>query len=586
MKNIIERFQFCLTAAVFVASFFAAACSDNEEVAVPDITIPEKILTNGMTFSKTGGTMTLSIKSNVPLEVTSNATEWCRVAAENTASTTILKYGITADANTETSDREAVITVSAAGSEAGRFTVRQTAAEGLIVDGSTAIEVPAAGGDISVQVVANGDVQVVPDVSWISMVGTRAMESRTFNFSVSSNLLEAREGHIIFTLGNLTETVTVTQAAAEAGSMDSDAKTLAAKIYAGINIGNTLEATGGETSWGNPKVTKSYIDGLKALGFNAVRIPCAWDSHITNQATNEIDPAWLDRVSEVVGYCVANDMYAIVNIHWDGGWLEDNVSNGYDERVNAKQKDLWTQIAGKLNAYDEHLLFAGCNEPGQQDQNNLGTDAIDAIRKYEQTFIDAVRATGGNNASRCLIVQGPYTNIDRTVSDYTMPEDKVEGRLLVEVHFYDPYQFTLMGHDETWGKVFLYWGEGNRVEGSAHNATGYGEEYVKEQFAKMQTAYVDKGIPVVLGEYSAMKRTKEDVIEGTSDAAYPDIDEEMHNRSRACWNEVVTREAKDHGCVPFYWETGVDVNRGTGAAKEAYAIEGIMKGAADGKYPY
>lgn len=89
-----------------------------------------------------------------------------------------------------------------------------------------------------------------------------------------------------------------------------------------------------------------------------------------------------------------------------------------------------------------------------------------------------------------------------------------------------------------------------------------------------------------VGEYSAMKRAKEDKIEGTSELAYPDIDQEMHNKSRSYWNEVVTREAKNHGCVPFYWETGGDMNRGTGTAKEAYAIEGIMKGAAAGQYPY
>lgn len=103
----------------------------------------------------------------------------------------------------------------------------------------------------------------------------------------------------------------------------------------------------------------------------------------------------------------------------------------------------------------------------------------------------------------------------------------------------------MMNHDETWGKVFLYWGKDNHVSGSIHNATGYEEDYVKQQFQKMKTAYADKGIPVIVGEYSAMKRTKEDKIEGTSELAYPDIDREMHNKSRAYWNEVVTREAKN-----------------------------------------
>lgn len=508
MKNIIKRLHICLLLlALLFSSSFVAACSGDGETVTPEITIPENILTNGMAFPKAGGTSTLNIKSNVALEVISSAPEWCKVTAGNPASNSILKYTVTAEANTDTSEREAKVMVKAEGSEVGSFTVRQAAA-------------------------------------------------------------------------------------AEAGSMPGDAKTLAAKMYAGINIGNTLEACdnknniAGETLWGNPKVSEAYIKGLKALGFNAVRIPCAWDYYIVNPSTYEIDAAWLDRVGEVVGYCVANDMYAIVNIHWDGGWLEESVTHGYSSEVDAKQKAIWTQVANKLNAYDEHLLFAGCNEPGQQDQGNVGASAIDAILKYEQTFIDAVRATGGNNASRCLIVQGPYANIDKTVNDYTMPKDEVPGRLMVEVHFYDPYQFTMMNHDEAWGKVFLYWGKDNHVSGSVHNATGYEEGHVKQQFQKMKTAYVDKGIPVIVGEYSAMKRTKEDKIEGASGLAYPDIDREMHNKSRAYWNEVVTREAKKHGCVPFYWETGGDMNRATGTAKEAYAIEGIMKGAAAGKYPY
>ncbi len=356
-----------------------------------------------------------------------------------------------------------------------------------------------------------------------------------------------------------------------------DAQTIASRMYAGINIGNTLEVPknmGGEAGWtGGVMVTKAYVDGLKALGFNAVRIPCAWDSYIINRRTNELDPAWLDRVSEVVGYCLENDMYAIVNIHWDGGWLEETVVRGYDPSVDAKQRMLWTQIATKLNKYDHRLLFAGCNEPGQQDQGNVGHASIRAMVKYEQTFIDAVRATGGNNATRCLIVQGPYTNIDRTVSEYMLPTDCVKDRLMVEIHYYDPWNFTGMERDEENNKTFWYWGEGNHVEGSEHNATYAGEEHVKEQFRKMKEAYVDKGIPVIVGEYSTSRRTYTD---------HP----EVHFRSRAYWNEVVTREAKNAGCVPFYWETGADIDRHSGNAKDAQAIEGIMKGAREGTYPF
>lgn len=258
MKNIIEKFQICLVLSALLFSSFVAACSGNDDTVTPEITIPANILTDGMTFSKTGGTSTLNIKSNVALEVTSSAPEWCKVTAESSASSSILKYTVMAEANTDTSDREAKVTVKAGGSEVGSFTVKQTAADGLIISNSTSFDLPAAGGDVSVVVETNGDVQAVSDVSWIKAVNTRAMEDKIFKFTVSSNPLGAREGHITFTLGSLTETVTVKQAAGEVGNMGSDARTLAAKMYAGINIGNTLEACdnknkiASETLWGNP----------------------------------------------------------------------------------------------------------------------------------------------------------------------------------------------------------------------------------------------------------------------------------------------------------------------------------------------
>lgn len=209
MKNIIEKFQICLVLSALLFSSFVAACSGNDDTVTPEITIPANILTDGMTFSKTGGTSTLNIKSNVALEVTSSVPEWCKVTAESSASSSILKYTVMAEANTDTSDREAKVTVKAGGSEVGSFTVKQTAADGLIISNSTSFDLPAAGGDVSVVVETNGDVQAVSDVSWIKAVNTRAMEDKIFKFTVSSNPLGAREGHITFTLGSLTETVTV-----------------------------------------------------------------------------------------------------------------------------------------------------------------------------------------------------------------------------------------------------------------------------------------------------------------------------------------------------------------------------------------
>ena len=132
-----------------------------------------------------------------------------------------------------------------------------------------------------------------------------------------------------------------------------------------------LEATGGETGWGNPKVTKELIDLVKANGFNAVRIPCSWNRTFTNSTTAKIKTEWLDRVKEVIQYCIDNDMYVLVNIHWDGGWLENNITEAAKEEVNAKQKAFWEQIATHFRDFDEHLLFASANEPAVEDATGM-----------------------------------------------------------------------------------------------------------------------------------------------------------------------------------------------------------------------
>lgn len=528
-------------------------------------------------FKQPGGTLTLSVQNGGNLQVSSNA-DWCTVKEENSASQKTRKFSVTATPNGGEEERTATVTVS--GSKRVEVPVVQAGSDLIIEEGYKVFDnIPAEGGTVSLRLKVNGSPTVSINDSWISeTTGTRAMQEQTRTFAIAANYGAERTGTITFSLNGKEEAVSVTQLKGSLPDvgMDSDARTLAARMYAGINIGNTMEVPGGETGWGNPKVTKTYIDGLKALGFNAVRIPCAWDSHIIDRTTNQIDPEWLDRVHEVVGYCVANDMYAIVNIHWDGGWLEENVHKPFDAEIDKKMHDYWTQIANRLNEYDEHLLFAGMNEPGQQNGVN---NAVDNIIRYQQTFIDAVRATGGKNAVRVLVVQAPETNIDLSVNagyrDH-LPVDAVPDRLMAEVHFYDPSDFTIMEHDGDWyagSRVKWYWGAPNLVEGSDRNATWGDEAYVAAQFAKMKSAYADKGIPVILGEYATAIRTNA-------------TDMDKHHASRAYWNEVVTREAKENGCVPFYWETGGDVNRNTGAAKEAYAIDGIMKGASEGAYPF
>lgn len=342
---------------------------------------------------------------------------------------------------------------------------------------------------------------------------------------------------------------------ADATGMSSTAVQLAAKIKLGWNIGNTLEATGGETAWGNPKVTKALIDAVKANGFNAIRIPCSWNQYLENSATAKIKTDWLNRVKEVVQYCVDNDMYVVVNIHWDGGWLENNITEAKKVENNAKQKAFWEQIATHLRGFDEHVLFASANEPAVEDAAQMAV-----LTSYHQTFIDAVRSTGGKNANRVLVIQGPTTDIEKTNKlMLTLPTDKVANKMMVEVHYYAPWNFAGLTKDETWGKMFYYWGANFHSTTDTERNASWGEEAdLEKNFKLMKTQFVDKGIPVLLGEFGAIRRTTL-----TGDALT------LHLASRAYYLKTVVKTAKANGLLPFYWDEGSLGDKGFGIFKRS-----------------
>lgn len=457
---------------------------------------------------------------------------------------------------------------------------------------ATELAVPAAGQDWSIDVTATVRPTVSADASWIIVSEPIAAENNTYklNFTIEpntdadGNVQAPRSGVISISAFNSARFIAVNQEGVVADyeinygdlPMQSSAAEIAKKMGVAVNIGNTLEATGGETAWNNPMISQTYLAGVKAMGFDAVRIPCNWYNHYmtvkdvmgNDSLTTTIDPAWMARVKEVVSMCIDNDLYVVLNDHWDTGWIENTFDQGYHSSLAEQLADMWTQIATEFNPFDEHLLFAGLNEPGMSGQ--ITAPALEALTKYEQAFIDAVRATGGNNATRTLVVQGPQTNIDATVADsYVMPVDAVADRLMVEIHFYDPYQFALMEDDADWGKTWWYYGSDNHVAGSVHNNGSYmNEAEIEGQFAKMKAKFVDNGYPVILGEYAPMIRTVD---------KYADLDVAKHEASRAYWNEVVTRAALHNECVPCYWETGGDINRTTGTAINTYAIDGIMR---------
>lgn len=326
------------------------------------------------------------------------------------------------------------------------------------------------------------------------------------------------------------------------------AKQVASGMGVAWNIGNSLEVPKDPLAWGNPLPTQALIDLAKASGFGTIRLPCAWDSH-ADASTNTIDAAWLAQVKTIVDYAIKKDLYVVLNSHWDGGWLEENISTAKQTEVNKKQKAYWTQIANYFKTYDHHLLFAGANEPAVQDAYGVafGSDRVSVLNSYLQTFVDAVRATGGNNATRTLIVQGPHADIELAKTAWSpLPKDNTtSGRLMAELHFY-PYQWALMETDADWGKVFYYWGKANlSTTDTERNTTWCGEAFVDSEFTILKRLYVDKGIPVLLGEFGAMKRTN------LSGAVL-----DRHVKSRQTYYQYVVSSARSHGVVPAVWDAG------------------------------
>jgi endoglucanase len=413
--------------------------------------------------------------------------------------------------------------------------------------------------------------------AWISVEPSSGKaETSIVYITVEQNKGEnRREGTVSFSSKNLLQTTRITQLGQGAevpdnnDGMVSNAKDLAAKMKVGWNLGNALESTNAseadETMWGNPKTSKRLIDAVKAAGFNAIRIPCAWNGYIENQETYKIKDEWLARVKEVVDYCIDNEMYTIINIHWDGGWLEENPYYSRQEAVNKKQQALWTQIAEYFKGYGEYLLFAGTNEVHGGQGGVPSAENVAVQLSYNQTFVDAVRATGGKNSWRNLIVQAYNTNMDYALKYMKMPEDKVANRLLLEVHYYDPYDFTMQenaGFKTQWGKPFL-----------GGDVSNWGQEaWADEIFGKMKTNFVNKGIPVIMGEYGAILRSK--LPNGLAG----------HIEARNYYLNYITKTARENGCIPFYWDNGNTgnngfglFNRATGAQAYPDAIQAITK---------
>ena len=283
------------------------------------------------------------------------------------------------------------------------------------------------------------------------------------------------------------------------------------EIGAGINLGNTFESCGAwidsesvtnfETGWGSPVVTKELIQGYKNEGFGALRVPVAWSNMMLENY--QIHPDYLARVKEVVEWALEADLAVILNIHWDSGWWENFPTD--KENCMEKYTSIWTQLCEAFGEYGDKLMFESLNEEAGWSSiwdRYTGTDEQKAesyalVNEINQTFVDLVRASGGNNAERHLLIAGYITDVSLTCDPlYKMPEDPA-GKCAVSVHYYTPATYCILKQDADWGMAKKAWG----------SPRDYNE--LETNMDLLYDTFVSKGVPVIIGEYGVETANKE-----------------------------------------------------------------------------
>ena len=300
-------------------------------------------------------------------------------------------------------------------------------------------------------------------------------------------------------------------------------------VVMGWNLGNSLECPNNETEWGNPKTTKAMIHAVREAGFNAIRIPVRWINHVTDQTTMNIQPAWIARVQEVVDWCLEEDMYVIINTHHEE-WLDRNPYYSKQQENNRKLAALWTNIATHFRDYGEKLIFAGTNET-TVNWAAPNTEQQTVQNSYNQTFVDAVRATGGKNYYRNIIVQTFACSPYHGLSGFTIPEDKVEGRLSVEFHYYDPYEYC-------GNCTYYYWGDAYKDKG---NVPSSNEKTITNLFDRIRNTWGSKGLGIVIGEYGVANHYTED-------------DKLTQQENMQYYLKCLVGDARAHGFAAFAWD--------------------------------
>ena len=316
------------------------------------------------------------------------------------------------------------------------------------------------------------------------------------------------------------------------------------ELYLGWNLGNTFDAADVgnisaehemdyEKAWCGDFTKIENIAAVKAAGFKTIRIPVSWHNHVDEN--DRISRAWLTRVKEVVDWCLDMDLYVIVNTHHDNAEDFYYPDTAHMERSKQYLTAVWSQIAETFKDYDEHLIFESLNEPrlvGTDyewwiDRNNAQCkDAVACINTLNQLFVDTVRASGGTNATRWLLVPGYAASPDGALNpDFAMPNDP-QNRVILSVHAYRPYNFAL--------------NKAGTKEWSLDNAGDTGDivGFMDNLYAK----FVLNGVPVLIGEFGAMNK---DNLE-----------------NRVAFSAYYTACARAHGMSCLWWDNNAFAGSG------------------------
>ncbi|MDE6127963.1 MAG: glycoside hydrolase family 5 protein [Lachnospiraceae bacterium] len=332
----------------------------------------------------------------------------------------------------------------------------------------------------------------------------------------------------------------------------------------GINLGNTFESCGDwiaqwgdgsvrsyETAWGSPMITQEMIQGYADAGFGVLRIPVAWSNMMGKDYT--INEDYLAAVKEVVDWTLEAGMYAIINIHHDNWWMADFPTN--TEECMYHYSRIWEQVADAFQDYGDYLVFESLNEEGCWDTvwNQYGSstdgkeEVFSLLNEINQTFVDIVRGSGGNNPKRHLLIAGYATNIELT-SDafYQMPDDPA-GRCAVSVHYYTPSVFAILEEDADWGKSRSTWG------------TDEDFQELQKYMDMIETHFIAQGIPVILGEYGCPKNNKD-------------------AESVRLFLTSVCKAAYDRQVCPILWDTtGLHYDRNSCQMVDSLLMEGLLE---------